>query len=133
MDSLTTEFVGNQSYHFMFKKNNKTIDFHLHLGGYQYDFLHIIISDRGIMVAKDVKFLNYINEALVDFDVKLGSIFGFLSKGHEREVSISVNCNSIKINYAPVFYNDDEYKSIMKNLSDNLYKNIKSMNLENFF
>lgn len=133
MEELKIEFVSEQSYYFSYIKNGKNVDFHYHIGKYQNDFLHIIISDSGLMLTKDVKFLNYINDAVSAFGMNICNIFGFYNKGIKREIRISVSCNSIRINFAPTLYYDDEYKEIMKNIPEKIFEKIKSIKIENLY
>lgn len=133
MEELNVEFVSEQSYHFLYRKNGKSIDFHYHLGKFNNDFLHIVISDKGLMLTKDVKFLNYIDEALCEFRSKVCNIFGFFDKDIKREIRISVTFNSLRINYAPTIYYDEEYELIMKNLSNKIFEEIKKIKIENIF
>lgn len=46
----------------------------------------------------------------------------FLNKDIKREIRISVTFNSLRINYAPIIYYDEEYEELMKNLSKIIFK-----------
>lgn len=133
MERLEINFVSEQSYHFEYKKSGRFIDFHLHLGKYNNDYLHIVINDTGILLTKDVKFLSYIDEALLEFGMKICDIFGFLNKDIKREIRISVTFNSLRINYAPIIYYDEEYEELMKNLSKIIFKKIEKLKKESIY
>ena len=129
MDSVQIEFVGDQSYHYHSSNNGREIDFHLHIGKFNKDYLHIVIRDYGILITKDVKALKYIDSVMCDFNMKIYDLFGYLKKnGDEREVSISVSFNSTKINYPPFIYFDDGYEGLFNCLSKDIFNKIKELN-----
>lgn len=125
--NLDLQFFTPNSVVFNVRTSGKDIEIHIHMGKYQVMYISMIISDKSIAIQKDEKFLNYIDTLFSELEMKLCSIVGFYEKGQKIEIFLHINFNSIRINFAPFFIYDEDYKSIKGNLSSIVFEKIKKI------
>lgn len=126
---LELAFATPNSYIFNSRPTGKDIEVHVHIGQYHVIHITIIISDRGILLQKDRRFLTYIDKLMLELDMILGNFFGFLVNGYEAETYFHINFNSIRISFPPCFLrdSDEHYQNVKHNLSKIIYDKIKSI------
>ncbi|WP_066892902.1 hypothetical protein [Clostridium nigeriense] len=132
-EGLNLQFVSDESYVYSWAKDSKAIEFHLHVGKYYCDRLYIIINDRSININRDIKFLNYIDRMVAEFELKMCDIFGFFKKGREsaREIQVEVSFNSFNICYPPIMH--DELKDTLKTIREDVFSKVEKMKLAELF
>ena len=108
---------------------------HIHIGQYYVMHINIIVSDLGILVIKDRKFLTYLDNLMLEITMQVAHLFGFLKNGYNVETYFHVNFNSIRINSPPCFMIDseEEYKRIRSNLSEIIFDKIKNIKPNEFY
>ena len=81
---------------------------HVHFG--KYNVVRITIFVTGEKKIKDTQF---IEDLIIELDLELASVFGFLNRGFKIEVVLIVFYNQIRLNYTPFILKEKEiYKAL---------------------
>ncbi|WP_238916011.1 hypothetical protein [Clostridium sp. YIM B02555] len=132
---LELSFATTNSYIFRGILSGKDIEVHIHIGQYHVMHINIIVSDLGIFIIKDRKFLTYLDNLMLEISMQVANLFGFLNTGYNVETYFHINFNSIRINFPPCFMidSDEEYKRIRSNLSEIIFNKIKTFKPKEFY